>query len=231
MIPKLSAVLALLLFPLAAHAADHVDAPMASGDPAVDITDFYTWMTPDAERLVLVLNVAPYATENSRFRKDAVYAFHVHSSNAYGEPQTETQILCRFYQEDGTGVECWAGSEYISGNPNTEEGIQNDAGNLRVFAGLRDDPFFFEFNGFLRAKQTVTEAAPSLSFDDAGCPQLDEATANALVGMLQSGSNGEPASNSLANTNVLSLVVEIDKNLVNTGGDLLATWGAVYNHQ
>ena len=41
-----AAALAAALLPGTAFAADHIDSPAASGDPAADITDVFAWMTP-----------------------------------------------------------------------------------------------------------------------------------------------------------------------------------------
>src|SRR5215510_12115394 len=51
----------------AARAADHADGPRASADPSADITDVFAWMSPDAGRLVLVMDLVRNATPTSRF--------------------------------------------------------------------------------------------------------------------------------------------------------------------
>jgi hypothetical protein len=56
-------------------------------------------------------------------------------------------ITCTFV--DATNIECWAGDDYVVGDPNDPAGIVSDNGGLRVFAGLRDDLFFLEYDGFL----------------------------------------------------------------------------------
>src|SRR5262245_27962013 len=40
-----------------AVAADHADGPRASADPSADITDVFAWMSPDAGRLNLVMDL------------------------------------------------------------------------------------------------------------------------------------------------------------------------------
>ncbi|MFT5433755.1 MAG: hypothetical protein ACI9OJ_004463 [Myxococcota bacterium] len=223
----LCAAASLLAAPTA-FAADHIDAPAASVSPSADIGDFFAWMTSDATHLNMAVTVNPFATAESMWSTATVYAMHVASMASYGGDATNHQLLCRFYKADGTGIECWAGGEYVSGDPTDPAGISSASGKIKVFAGLRNDPFFFELTGFQNAVKTVTEAAPSLTFDDDGCPAVPADTAAAIVGMLQSGSEGAPASDTLAGANVLALVVQVDKTLVNDGGDFLAAWAATH---
>lgn len=209
-----------------AFAADHLDSPAASAEPAADITDVYAWMTSDAENVNLVLNVAPDAGDSMSFPTSTVYAFHVNSSEGYGMAQTETLVRCKFYDENA--IECWAGDEYVVGDPSNPAGITSESGALRVFAGLRNDPFYFELVGFNETVATVRAAASSLTFDEDGCPALDEATSNALVTQLQRGMAGAPASNTFEGQNVLSLVVQLDKDVVTPGGDVLGVWASTH---
>ena len=207
-------------------AADHIDAPAAVSDPTADITDLYAWMTPDAERVNLILNVTPFAGPGASFSTAAQYVFHVNSSTGFGAPQTETQIICRFYTAQA--LECWAGGSYVEGDPSSTAGITSTDGNMRVFAGLRNDPFFMEFTGFTETVNAVVAAAPSLTFDGEGCPAVDAATSGVLVGQLQSGANGAAASDTFAGSNVLSLVVQVDKSLVTAGGPVLGVWASTH---
>ncbi|MEZ4252253.1 MAG: DUF4331 family protein [Polyangiales bacterium] len=209
-----------------AFAADHLDSPAAQAEPTADITDLYAWMSSDATKLNLVMDVAPDAGDAMSFGTSTVYAFHVNSSAGYGMAQTETLVRCQFYDEDA--IECWAGDEYVTGDPSDPAGIVSSSGRLRVFAGLRNDPFFFEFVGFSETLTAVRAAAGSLTFDENGCPALDEATSAALVGQLQSGAAGAAASDTFAGQNVLSLVVQIDDAVVTSGGDVLGVWASTH---
>ncbi len=209
-----------------AHAADHLDGPAATADPAADITDFLAWMSPDASMLRMALDVVPFAGDDAAFSDAVGYMFHVGSAPAFGEATEETEILCAFYS--ATELECWLGDEYVVGDASDPAGITSDSGALRVFAGLRNDPFFFEFGGFGAGVEAVKAAAPSLDFDADGCPLLDEPTANSIVGLLQSNPRGGAAQDSFAGANVMALVVEVDVDLVNGGGPILATWGSTH---
>jgi len=105
-------------------------------------------------------------------------------------------------------------------------GIATADGRFRVFAGLRDDPFFFNLAGFRETARTVAGAASSLRFDPAGCPALDAATAATLVNQLRTAPGGGPAVDNFARFNVLAIVVALDKSLVTQGGPIVAVWGS-----
>lgn len=226
-LPALGLVLALGV-PLAAFAADHLDSPTAAaaGEPSADLTDLYAWMTADATRLNLIAAVNTDAGPNAVFSDAVVYQFSVSSSPSYGAPQESTVITCKFADE--VNIECWAGNDYAIGDPSDPEGIVSDNGGLRVFAGLRDDPFFLEYTGFLTAVGAAVDAvgAGEVDFDDAGCPLLTPEQAGALVGAL--GGNGNPT-NTFAGQNVLALVIQVDKELVNQGGPVLGVSAATYS--
>jgi len=229
--------IAVLAVSIPALAADHVDSPAAIAEPTADITDVYAWMTHDAEMLNVIVNVAPFAGDAAEFSTATQYAVHIGSSMAYGEEATTHMLVCQFYTEHA--IECWLGDTYVAGNPSDPEGIMSEDGNLRVYAGLRDDPFFFELNGFKATVETVVAAVPALVenelIDENGCPLLDSETGAALRGQLMSGvavagEGGAPgASDTFAGQNVLSLVFQIDKELVNSGGDLLSVWASTHS--
>lgn len=224
-----AAVCVMLLGVSNSHAADHIDSPTAVATPAADITDYFAWMTSDASSMNMVIAVNPFATTDSMWSDATVYAAHVSSMAGYGAEETPWKIMCRFYNADGTGIECWAGDEYLRGDPSDPAGIWSDSGKIRVYAGLRNDPFFFELAGFGNAVAAVIAAAPSLTFDDDGCPGVDAATSGVLVGLLTSSDDqGSPATDTLAGANVLALVIQVDTTLLNGGGDFLSTWAATY---
>lgn len=228
--------IAVLAVSIPALAADHIDSPAATAEPTADITDIYAWMTHDAEMLNVVVDVAPFAGDAAEFSTATQYAIHIGSSMAYGEESTTHMLVCQFYTQDA--IECWLGDTYLEGDPSDSDGIMSEDGSLRVFAGLRDDPFFFELNGFKATVETVVAAVPTLVendlIDDDGCPELDSETGAALRAQLMSGAaaegeGGAPgASDTFAGQNVLSLVFQIDKELVNSGGDLLSVWASTH---
>jgi hypothetical protein len=203
--PALLAVLAGLL-----AGADHVDSPRVLDDPAVDLTDLYAWMSPDATKVRLAL-----AIPAAQFSPGLQYVFHVN----------ELPIICVFDAEQN--VTCWAGDrDRASGDAHTENGITSASGMLRVFTGLREDAFYFNAAGFSAAISAVRSAAPGLTFDPAGCPNLDAPTATALATQLRTAPFGAPPYDLFVGS-VSALVVEIDKSLVTGNGPVISVWASV----
>lgn len=221
---KLLLVLLVVAFGFAAHGADHGDGPAVMTDPAADINDVYVWMTPDASKLILAMTVFPFADPDSRFSDSVQYVFHVGSGAAFGDVPDGGEIVCTF--NTAQDVQCWAGDTSVLGDASSPAGITSQDGRLRVFTGLRNDPFFFNLAGFRETTRLVTAAAPSLTFDDAGCPAVDGPTSAALVGQLQTAPGGGPAMDHFLDANTLTIVVEVDKALVATEGPIVGVWGS-----
>ncbi len=221
--------LALTVAPLLAFAADHGDVPAAGTDPTADITDLYAWMSPDASKLNLVLDVYPNAGASASFSPAVVYAFSISSSQSYGDPQQSKKLLCKFI--DATNIECWLAGEYVAGNPSAAQGITSTSGKLRVYAGRRDDPFFLNYVGFGNTVNAAVQAAGAgmVQFDNQQCAELTQDQQTALVGLLTSGNDGAKATNTFAGQAVLSLVLQVDKSLVDDGGPILGVWASSHS--
>lgn len=220
---------ALLVLPSGPRAADHTDSPavvLAAGG-AADIADLYAWTSADASKLNLVMTIDPFATEGAMFSDAVQYVFHVNSSGAFGEDQTETRILCTFTAAQA--ISCWVGDdEYVTGDAGGATGLASGSGRLRVFAGLRNDPFFFNINGFHSATMAVKAAAGGLTFDAEGCPDLDQPTADALVTQLASNQGGGDPLDAYAEAEILALVVQVDTALVTPGGPIAGIWASTH---
>lgn len=213
--------LSLAALPLVGLAADHSDSPAVMSDPTADITDVYAWMNQD--KLALVLDVPSAAM----FSDAVQYVFHIDSGPAYGMADAQTMILCRF--DASQRIECWLGEDddYAIGDASDEAGLMSYNGTFRVFAGLRDDPFFFNATGFSETIATVVSAAGGLTFDEAGCPALDMATSGALVTQLMSEPGGDPAMDDFTG-DVLSIVIEVDASAVTAGGPVVGVWASTH---
>jgi len=211
-----------------ASAADHIDGPQAAADPAADITDAFAWMTPDASKVILVMDLTRNADVGSKFSDSVQYVFHTTSSASYGAAKSEdVPVICQFDPQQR--VECWAGNDaFVTGDASSLSGITSSNGKLRVFTGLRNDPFFFNLAGFRETARIVTGAASSLTFDAAGCPAVDSATSTALVTQLQSAPGGGTAPDSFANFNVIAIVLEVDKSILTQNGPILSVATATY---
>lgn len=153
----LATALAVVTIPSVALAADHTDSPAAEDDPAADISDFYAWHTQD-DRLVLVLNYAGLTAAGGQATYDAdmLYGFHIDRD---GDNVSDHDIWVRFGQNDadewGVQIEGLPGDDTVSGAVDTN--MTTTGGNM-VFAGPREDPFFFDFEGFMDTLSTMTLA-------------------------------------------------------------------------
>jgi hypothetical protein len=188
-------------------------------------------MSSDGSRLILGMTLA---TGETQFSDALQYVFHIRSQSAYGMTTNAVQsvLLCQF---DSTGqASCWLGADgdtgganqtYVKGDASVVAGISTTG--LKVFAGTRNDPFFFNSSGFNAVLAAVRAASPALvagnAFNPAGCPALPADTATALVTQLTRKEDGSPAADDFRST-ILALVAEVDVSLVNGGGPITAVW-------
>jgi hypothetical protein len=231
------------------QAADHGDAPGTAANPMADINDVYTWMTSDGNKVNLVMTVSPADDGQRHFGPTIEYVFHVRSSVdfAHAGTSTETNVICKF--ADDTHAQCWVGANhYIAGNP-SGAGITSGDGKIKLFAGRRSDPFFFNLQGFRDAVKAVDNAEGSngsgldILKDAAGCPNLGLATPGtpaAIRGLLQEGPQGSAAGapcsqgsgsadrDCFINLNVMAIVLQVDKTLLTPGGPVVGVWGSTH---
>ena len=210
-IPTLFAALA-----IPGMAADHLDSPTPRADPAADLADVFAWTTADTSQINLVMTV-PVAA----FSDAVQYAFRVESTQTYGAAGVEIDVICTFATNQN--LECWVGDQdYVSGDASSEQGLLSEAGLFRVFAGERNDPFFFNSSGFNATVAAVVSAAPNLDFDGAGCPTFDSSTSTALLDQLSTGGDN------FALLPVQAIVMQIDRSLLTAGGDIVAVWSSTH---
>jgi len=193
---------ALLLVAGAVQAAGYNDGSSAYNDPVADIESLYAFIEPfcraaggqgcetPPEELILALTVNTGATGASQF-SDSV-AYHFHMENDSGQ---DLQIDCTFSAEQV--VSC-AGLNGLSVQaPVGQVGVNGD---LRVFAGLRDNPAFVDIEALEM-------------FGQIGVPAFSP-----------------PGVDSLAGSNVLAIVVGIKTAAFPPGAtadhNLLKVWAA-----
>ena len=186
-------------------AADHIDAPAVTSTTS-DITDYYAFQSPDnPDNMVFVANLRglmdPAATANARFDEQVMVEFNIDNTGdavedlviqatfrdgkvqVYGPvTPTETGLISQV-EADGGRVE----AEITQYN---ESAITGAGKGMKVFAGPRDDPFFFDF-----AQYSEIIAGNATSFND-------------------------PGSDTFAGTNVLSVVVEVPKSMLGSAATL-----------
>lgn len=151
---------ALPLLATLSQAADRVDVPARGENTAASLTDLYAWR--DGPKLVVAFGFAGLGEAGLPAVYDSAVLYTVHVDND-ADNVADHEVHVRFGQnargEWGVQVENLPGSpETVVGPVDTT--IEAALG-LRVFAGLRDDPFFFDLLGFNDTVETGT-----LSFDD-----------------------------------------------------------------
>jgi hypothetical protein len=219
------------LFASDGHAADQGTSPRALADtPMADITDVYAWMT--GSNLNLVMDVSPADNGTRSFSSAVLYVFHVTSKPGLGLSSTagvETRVICRLPSD--TSVDCWvtdgtATKDYVTGDPSNPAGVTSVLGKVKVFAGRRSDPFFFNATGFTSAVANYTGLAqnPPGPMDPAGCPSwLTAGQASSIRGALLTGGDA------FATRNVMALVLQVDRSLVNDGMNrVVGVWGSTH---
>lgn len=182
--------------------SDHFSGPRAIAGPQCDICDLYAFVSPEHDgNLVLVMDVVPRATTASSFSEAIICRFRLRTVTVGG-----TGTAAAFTLDAREIVfDCTFDAARTSGGTLTQSGrcltpggdaipfsLNDEAGGagagVRVFAGLRSEPFFLDFDAMMATLKTG-----KLSFTSPGT----------LVA---------------AGANVLSLVVEIDAGTLRTLG-------------
>lgn len=202
------------------RASNHLDTPTVIANPQADIGDLYAWMAPDGRQLNLVMTIVGHS-----FSDKLRYVFYIDSGQEFGKTTTTVSIACHSYT--ASDVECQVGNvDLARGDARDPRGLQSRHHRFRVFAGLRDDPFFNNVKGTRAAYQVAADALHNGAVvDAAGCPHFDRATSEAILFQWRH-TDGGPAKNFLAGWLSSALVISVDLGVVNKGGKMLAVWGA-----
>ncbi len=236
-----------LLLAGSGHAADHIDsdslaaAPLAMGD----INDVYTWMSADGSKVNLVMTVSPADPGGRAFGPGIQYVFHLTSksgaaADVVAKPASgvTTTVICTF--PTTATAQCWvtgaAGTkDYVSGDASNPAGTTSSSGKLRLFAGRRSDPFFFNLQAFRAGTTQLNTFRGTAVTNNANCPALtapNAATVRTTLAATQpTAATPCPANQAdcFANLNVMALVVQVDKSLVNAPNNtILSVWGSTH---
>jgi Domain of unknown function (DUF4331) len=194
------------------YAADHIDAPAVTGpgntSPGNDITDVYVFQSPaDNSKMVFVLNtqglMSPAVSATATFPSNVMYEINIDNT---GDNVEDLVLQClvqngkmRVYGPVAPGTTGLTSTVKTSG-PSTEVAVTaygaatissaTNANGIKIFAGPRDDPFFFDLARF---KEII--AGTQTSFRPVGI-------------------------DAFAGTNVMSIVVEVPKTLLGTAATI-----------
>ncbi|AXQ28671.1 DUF4331 domain-containing protein [Solimonas sp. K1W22B-7] len=137
-------------------AADHAESPGPTGDPAADIADVYLFRAPDRpNRLVAAMSFGnrplPLTRIDFGFFCDPRVLYTFNFDNDGGDVNPVRSVRARLGRSArgncGLQLEAVPGATATFSGP--AETVFTSPGGLRAFAGLRDDPFFFDFPGFV----------------------------------------------------------------------------------
>ena len=201
-------------------ASNHLDTPTVTANPQANIGDLYAWAAPDGRHLNLVMDIVGHS-----FSDKLSYVVHVDSGGNFGETTATTSIVCRFPEPSVT--DCRVGSvDLARGDASSSDGLEGKNHQFRVFAGLRDDPFFNNVRGTRAAYQVAFAKLKSgVTSDPAGCPGLDGPAAQAILFQWWHTSGGPPT-NFLAHWTTSAIVVSVDLSAIDHGGKMLAVWAS-----
>jgi hypothetical protein len=170
--------------------ADHRDSPLNVANPHADINDVYAFRSPENNSNVAVaISVNPLiapSDNNSRGRFDPSVAYQVHIDRN-GDLNDEATANIRINSAADQLIIEGLGSPIMA--PITPPGaapIVTNAGGIKIFAGLRDDPFFFDLAGFQAFIANPTKLpARGLRFNEGGAPVDTFAGTNILAIVLE----------------------------------------------
>ncbi len=211
-----------------ARGSDHQDTPDVELNPAADMTDVYVFPGASPDRIVLVLNswafITPAQTATTYFDPNLLYQFKI-DNNGDGVEDNVIQVTFNGTGGDQTvevrgpvappvpgamGNKVAKVAPAVSGKFNT---ILGGAGDMQVFAGPRDDPFFIDLEQFFRIlpdRKPVTGPLAALP---------DNPTATAFR---------NPGIDFVKGFNLLSIVVELPTVELTAGGNAkIGVWGTI----
>ena len=187
------------------YAADHIDAPAVTNKPT-DITDVYVFRGQNPDNMVFVANtqglLSPGATADAGFDENTMIEFNIDNT---GDNVEDLVIQCiakngkmKVY---GPSVPKVTGTiSYLNINKLSvqvditkygQEALAATGDNgVKVFAGPRDDPFFFDLVAF---RNVISGSASSFN---------------------------NPGNDTFAGTNVMAIVVEVPKSLLGSNGTI-----------
>jgi Domain of unknown function (DUF4331) len=213
--------------------SDHQDTPDVELNPKMDMTDIYVFPSPTPGRIVLVMDTRAFLTPaqaadpvQGSFDPDLLYQFKIDNNGDF----TEDRVLQVSFSGDGSAQqgqlrgptappvvgammnEVADVAPAVSGGLGT---VLGSPGNIQLFAGPRDDPFFIDLEAafcILPDRKPVTGEL-SAPCDLPGIPPFRPA--------------GQ-ALNYVDGFNVLSIAIELPSALLEGGAPgRLNIWGTI----
>lgn len=163
-----------------AIAADHAESTSVAGDPGADIADVYAFLDPnDNSKVILAMDVEGFIVPSellnlSFFSPDVLYRLEIENK---GSVKADRRIDITFSPQTSRSAPQTATIRLPNGHtftaPTTVQTLAatanpftvttDPASGVSFFAGLTDDPFFFDIVGFSRFVGSVLAGAPNVS--------------------------------------------------------------------
>jgi hypothetical protein len=192
-------------------AADHRDSMTLANDQAVDIADVYSFRSPTNPSNVVFAMTVPGLVppaESRIFDEDALYQFKIDQDGdavedlviqafATGSGGSQTVHFRGPGAPPTTGAitRLLPGDDVATVQISSDDAITATGGGLTVFAGVRDDPFFFDLARF---NEIVMGMATEFR---------------------------DPGIDTFAGSNALAIVVEVPASMVVGASPTIGVWG------
>ncbi len=179
-------------------AADHGDPPSLVSDQQYDISDIYAFRSPeDTNNIVFYCGLENFLTpgQNPGFNANSMLEINIDTDNN----NIEDLVIQCIYENNMITVygpvapsQTGTTSTLMSTALKTQGNLSTviSANGMKVYAGLRDDPFFFDLNQF-----GMIIAGTATQFND-------------------------PGTDTFAGTNVLATIIEVPKSMLGTGSSI-----------
>jgi hypothetical protein len=216
-----------------ALSSDHADTPQIAASPGTDITDVFVFPSPtNANNVVLTMCVSPLIPKagaaTRQFDPNVLYQFKIDNNNDAIE---DLVIQAKF---DGTGTgqavsivgpaapRLLGNQTKLAAAPYATVGTLGSAfsptSGMQVFAGPREDPFFFDLEQFFAI------------FPDRATPISGVAVAEPNKPLFTTWRAASVAKDFLTDLNLLAIVVELPKSAVRgTANGQINVWCTTSN--
>lgn len=199
----------------AIYAADHIDTPAVTGQ-ASDITDLYVFQGANKSNMVFVANtqglLTPGQSGAAKFSENTIIQFSIDNNGdnvedlvIQGKYDAATNKMNVYgpVKPTTTGTKSQLEGSIIASatvTPYAASPIVGTQNGISVFAGTRDDPFFFDLDSY---KKVIAGTATSFA---------------------------KPGKDTFAGTNVLSFVVEVPKSMLGASANgAISVWATTRN--
>ena len=225
-----------------ALASDAQDTPEVELNPWVDITDLYAFPGSDESRIAIALTlqspISPAGVPAARFDPDALYQLKIDNT---GDAREDVVMQFRFSRPSpsgqavtmygpakpptqGTRNTVLAGAPTLFGGTNTNL----EAGGVRAFAGVRDDPFFLDVDQFLRILPDRRPSRGPLA-QIGPAPEASAFRARCTGGAFNPGQAQFDQTHGCANdfvrtSNAMAIVVELPEAMLRATGNTIGIW-------